>query len=152
MLLTAWGCQRYSPVDLRTFAEQAKEVTVYDVLMFDLKHNYTNDLSNEFAAPFNMSTFKECLPSAKFIKKDMGGSLDWKGGSLAVVTCHDGSTKQLAISCYGNFFVVVGQKGCYSFGENGGLEWAKEYNGILIDDFIPKRHKRNAEQHGHRIP
>jgi len=152
IFLTVCGCQRYSSVNLKTWAEQVKESTVYDVNMIDLKHNYTNDLTGVFAAPFKLSTFKECLPSAKFIKKDMNGALKWKGGSLVVVTFHDGTTKQLAISYYGNFFVVIGQKGYYSFGEKGNLEWAKEYNGILFDDFIPKRRKRNAEQENQRTP
>ena len=73
---------------------------------------------------FDLALFKRLVCNAEY-RDDKGW---WKGSTLGIVTLADGSEIYLAVSMYGSFFEILGEKGRYVISDGeGGTQWKNEY-------------------------
>ena len=127
---------RDGPPDLSLLACEAESITVYDLEGRGRPDYSAQDLEEASRASFDMALFRALAPHARFER----GRPVWKGSRLAIVKMKNGTERQLALSLYGNFFKVLGERGYFYFEGNAADRFEKAFiDEILFGESIPKR-------------
>jgi hypothetical protein len=143
------GCRSEQPKDdvEWTCGGVVKAMTLYDV-------EGTAYLNPSIDIPSDATAFRVDMDQAQIILSDIvlrrSRRPIWKGGALLVIVREDGQTIRLAVSYYGAFFLLQGERGY--------LEAINESKGAVEDlvdralreKFIPARKGKQADSHPKR--
>lgn len=126
------ACER----ELATIAAEVETITLYDT---DARSKLANGSSIP-SATFPVRLFKDAAASAVH----ENGSPFWKGRRLAILKLKGGSERTAYFSYYGGFFSIDNIEGAFVVAGRGDSEFDRAFRLIVADQFIPKRHERNA--------
>ena len=142
LLVSIAGCKGKDSTTIgeRFDFEKVTAVLVYDVDPIRIPECWKN-LDDVTVEEFDISLFKDLLSRAHHVRDGINKPM-WKGASLAIVRFSDDRELRLALSYYGSFFTVLGEKGHYGFaGDRQAAEqWKKEFQMRIVHGcFIPRR-------------
>lgn len=114
---------------------QVSNLVIYDVDGLSARHLPAEVLPKITHREIDESTTRAIFREVRYQK----GHKLWKGSYLATVNTADGTSRRLAMSFYGGFFVVLGEEGYYEV-VGGSREILDELlRETLVATFIPAR-------------
>ncbi len=119
-LLTSFGCGKKQP-DLISISKQTRSITIYGLEAITSEKYSEEDFNKSLRVQLDVKLFQALAPQATFKNK----LPVWKGSSLAVLKMNDGTEKRLALSFYGAFFKILGERGYFVFEGEARIKWEK---------------------------
>ncbi len=110
------------------------------ITVFDVKAEKGQSLATLTSARIDQKSTRIICREVTYHK----GPLFWRGSFLGVVELDNGDTKRIAISRYGGFFQVLGEKGHYQTEGKSRAELDENMSRIIRQHFIPRRHTRGS--------
>lgn len=131
--------QQRTRTSQRALAELLPQITA--ITLYDIHDGAAdpNALASAASAPFPVEAFHRACASAT----SEGGSVVWKGSSLAVLTLSDGTQRQARFSYYGGFFTIDGFSGHFVVPDGGNSEFQRLHHQLIQEQFVPSRQERN---------
>jgi len=128
------GCNE-TFIKIEEISSAIESITIYDLDGFRELEYSQNELEKATKASLDIILFRELAPLTHY----SSSSPLWKGSSLAIVKLNNGKEIKIAISYYGGFFSILGQKGYYYFEDSAKDKWNNIFMGIVQKNFVPNR-------------
>lgn len=116
-----------------------RSIVLYDIEAFGLSDDVCINMIP--SAEINEKDTRTILREVKYRSR----SQLWKGSRLGVVKLDDGTTERIAISLYGGFFKVLGEKGHYQTEGRSRSALDRCIRRIVSEEFVPERRRQRKQ-------